>query len=254
MNSIQKIFQQRQAFIGYLTAGHRGAQMTQEAALALIEGGVDILEIGVPFSDPIADGPVIQQAMSAALATHSDFTAALEIISNIKRVSSAPIVLFSYYNPLFARGLSQSLNEAAAAGVDALLIVDLPLEESSACYQNCDSLGIAPVNLIAPATPPQRIKAISENCRAFLYYVCRNGTTGIRDALPDNYPQQVETIKRMSSHPVAAGFGIANRQMAAAALSCADGFVVGSRFVKAISEGASAEMLQQLACSIDPRN
>ncbi len=254
MSNIENVFYHRQAFISYVTAGYLGEQMTQETAIALAEGGVDILEVGIPFSDPVADGPVIQQAMADALQRNTDFTAALSMITAIKKHTNIPIVLFGYYNPLLARGLANSLTEAASAGVDGVLVVDLPLEESDNYLDSCNAAGLDPIYLISPSTPEARIKRISEYCRGFLYYVCRNGTTGIRNTIPEDYQQRISTIKTLCDQPVATGFGISTREMAAEALSCADGFVVASRFVKAMAEGASPETIRQLASSIDPRN
>lgn len=253
MNIIENVFKNRKAFVAYITAGHRGLSYTQEAALSLIEGGVDILEIGVPFSDPMADGPVIQQAMSDALNNSVDFDGVLRTIENIKKVSQTPIVLFTYLNPLLAQGLQISLNNAANAGVDALLVVDLPLEESAEYFEQCNTYALNPIGLLSPTTPAERIKTIAESAQGFLYYVCRNGTTGVKDSLPQGYEEKISVIKANASLPVVSGFGIGNREMAKNALECADGFVVGSAFVNAINQDARPEDLKQLALNIDPR-
>jgi len=280
-NAFKQIFNNRQAFVGYITAGHRGIAYTEQAACALVEGGVDILEIGIPFSDPIADGPIIQAAMKEALKGSVEvrgeasvevlgevpitIDSVLKAIRNIKKQTNVPIVLFSYFNPLLSMGLDKALYEAADAGVDGILVVDLPIEESreepreesreesNNYFEKCLSNNLAPICLLSPSTDKNRIKEISKHANAFLYYVCRNGTTGIKDALPNDYVEKIKTIKSLSSQPVVSGFGIGNKTLAAQALKHADGFVVGSAFVSAISNGASPSDLKNLAIEIDPR-
>lgn len=253
MNIFQKIFKQKKAFVAYITAGHGGEHYTQQAALALIDGGVDILEIGVPFSDPIADGPTIQHAMNQALDTGITLNSIFKTVTHIKTQTQTPIVVFTYYNPLLAMGLDQALKTAALAGVDGMLVVDLPIEESNAYFKACKQYNIEPICLISPTTSAERIATINQNCDSFLYYVCRNGTTGIKSDLPLDYAQKLATIKANTTQPVVSGFGISDRQLSAQALEHADGFVVGSAFVKAITDGASPADLKTLTMNIDPR-
>jgi tryptophan synthase alpha chain len=253
MSIFQALFNQKQAFVAYLTAGHRGLDYTEQAAHALIRGGVDILEIGLPFSDPIADGPVIQDAMLDALARGTELSAVLETIARIKQHTNTPIVLFSYYNPLLACGLNHTLKQAALAGVDAILIVDLPLEESHEYLKLCRAHQLKPIGLLSPSSSQTRIQAISAAFDGFLYYVCRHGTTGIKNSLPDNYAHNLKTIRTQTKTPVVSGFGISTQTLATEALQHADGFVVGSAFVQAISNGASPRDLQTLATHIKPR-
>jgi tryptophan synthase alpha chain len=250
----QALFDQKQAFVAYITAGHRGLDYTEQAAHALIRGGVDILEIGLPFSDPIADGPIIQEAMLDALARGTELTAVLKTIARIKQQTNTPIVLFSYYNPLLASGLNQALEQAARAGVDAVLVVDLPLEESHEYLNLCRAHQLKPIGLLAPSSSKARIQAISSAFDGFLYYVCRHGTTGIKNSLPDNYANNLNTIRSQTKTPVVSGFGISTQALATNALHHADGFVVGSAFVQAISNKASPDDLQTLATHIKPRS
>lgn len=252
-NKFQQIFNDRKAFIAYITAGHRGLDYTEQAAKALVKGGVDILEIGIPFSDPVADGPAIQAAMTDALTKPINLTEVFTRIRHIKQSVDVPIVLFSYLNPLIAMGIDKVLTDAKMAGVDGLLVVDLPLEESTDYFAHCKQHELEPICLLSPTTDDQRISQINQHANAFLYYVCRNGTTGVKNSLPDNYPKQMSHLKSLADTPVVAGFGIGNRELAQQALDHADGFVVGSAFVKAISNGATPEELQALAESIDPR-
>ncbi|MCH9757376.1 MAG: tryptophan synthase subunit alpha [Gammaproteobacteria bacterium] len=253
MNAFKTVFHDRKAFIAYITAGHGGMDYTEAAARALVAGGVDILEIGLPFSDPMADGPTIQLAMQETLKTPVRFDAVLKMIERIKKQTKTPIVLFSYLNPLLKIGLNQALKAASYAGVDGLLVVDLPLEASNDYFKACARYQLQPIGLVAPSTPAERIKRISQTTNAFLYYVCRNGTTGMKNALPSDYSEKICQIKSLTDIPVVSGFGIGSKALAAEALQPADGFVVGSRFVHAISSGASPCDLKQLAHQIDPR-
>lgn len=253
MNMIREKFNLGPTFIAYITAGQRNPKFTVDAAVSLAKGGVDILEIGVPFSDPVADGPVIQQAMSDALSNNVTLYDVLNIVTDIKKTIDIPIVLFTYYNPLLQAGLDKIIIDAKKAGVDSILVVDLPLEESTLFFRHCKDANIEPISVISPSTPAERIKTITQNSHAFIYYACRNGITGIKNSLPDDYANNIQQIKSISDTPVVAGFGISNKKLASSALSCADGFVVGSLFVKAISDGASPEELTNMSLELDPR-
>lgn len=253
MNTFDAVFNNKKAFVAYITAGHNGLDYTEAAGRALIDGGVDILEIGIPFSDPVADGPVIQQAMNQALEAPINLTAIFNTIKKIKKYASTPIVLFSYYNPLFACGLEKALEQAALAGVDGILIVDLPFEESEAYFKLCAKHGLKPICLISPSTAADKIEKLNQVDSGFLYYVCRNGTTGVKNNLPHDYKDKMQQLKKLTAKPIVCGFGIGNSALAQQALAHAHGFVVGSAFVNAISNGASAEDLKQLALKINPR-
>lgn len=253
MNPFQQVFAANQAFVAYLTAGQNSLDYTYQAALELVAAGVNILEIGVPFSDPVADGPSIQAAMDEALNNGVNLDSVLATVQKIKAKVNVPIVLFSYYNPLYAMGMQNVLRKAKLSGVDGILIVDLPLEASSEYYQACAEHAIEPVCIISPTSSPERVQALSAQCNSFLYYVCRNGITGVKNSLPEDYRERIQELKQLSSKPVVSGFGIGNRQLASAALAGADGFVVGSAFVNAISAGASVQQLGDLAREIDSR-
>lgn len=232
------------AFIAYLTAGDGGMDYSLQAALALEKGGVDLLEIGIPFSDPVADGPVIQKAMERSLKAGTTPEMVLSLIREIRKHSSIPVVLFSYYNPIFIAGES-FLKRAKEAGVDGILIVDLPVEEDTPILDR--------VLLVSPSTSDERMEQIAQKAKGFIYYVCQKGTTGARQELPEAVKTDIARIKKYTSLPVVAGFGISNKKTAEMALSSADGFVVGSLFVDAIGRKVSPEELTQLARSIDPR-
>ncbi len=251
MNSlIQSVFKDRSAFIAYLTGGDGGVQYSVEVGLALIEGGVDILEIGIPFSDPIADGPTIQKAHERALREQTTPETVLEIASQIKKVRPhIPLILFSYFNPILQMGDS-FLPKAKRAGFDGALLLDLPCGDP---YFNGNS-GLDPIHLLSPSTSTERLEEISARGRGFLYYACQKGTTGVRRSLPTDLKDEIQRIKRVTSTPVVVGFGIAERCVAAEVVQMADGFVVGSAFVKMIEAGARPEDLKIAAQRIDPRN
>jgi tryptophan synthase alpha chain len=251
MSHIQKTLEKQPGFVGYLTAGDGGLSRSKEAMLALIRGGVNVLEVGVPFSDPVADGATIEAAAERALKLGTSLEDVLQLIRELREETDIPIILFSYYNPILQAG-KDFYRRAREAGVDGFLMVDLPIEESDSYCQFCEDAKLDPVFLISPSTPIDRIKSIQAKSKGMLYYVCRSGTTGVKDSLPDDFKQRLSEIKAVSKLPVVAGFGISNRKMAEAVLAYADGFVVGSLFVNAVAEGKTPEALEALAASIKP--
>lgn len=236
---------QQPLFVGYLTLGDGGLDYSLEAALALIEGGVNLLEIGIPFSDPIADGPVIAQAMQRSLKAGTTTCDLIPFIKKLREHTQIPLVVFSYYNPILQAG-EAFLRDAAQAGVDGILIIDLSQAPSNPI--------LASICVIAPTTTDERLKTITQSAQGFIYYACQKGTTGMRDALPQGIQEEISRIKQQTALPVVIGFGISNRKMAQEALSHADGFVVGSYFVAAMARKASFQELKQMAQSIDPRS
>lgn len=255
MNKFSATFQKGPAYIGYLTAGDGGMEASFNYFMALMKGGVDILEIGIPFSDPVADGPIIQAAANRALKSGTTITDVLNLVQRLREYTQIPIILFSYYNPIFIASQKEDFFLAAKkAGVDGCLIVDIPLEESYDYSLNCVRNQIEPILVISPSTPDERIKKIADHSNAMLYYACRKGTTGVRNELPDDVVAKLAMIKSHTQVPVVAGFGISNQKMAKTIIQHADGFVVGSLFVEATAAGISPEELIKLAQSIDPRH
>lgn len=253
MNRIEKLFSQSKAFIAYLTAGDGGIEKTFESALALIEGGVNMLEIGVPFSDPIADGPVIQRAASRALRSGTCMRDVLCLVKKIRaHHSDIPLILFTYYNPILAVLNTSFMQDAKQAGVDGILLVDCPLEESQLFYEKCLEQQIAPIHVITPSTSRARIRKMDAHGHGFLYFACRKGTTGLRQILPNDFVENMQQIKSAVHLPVIAGFGISNSMMAEQVLQYADGVVIGSLFVKAIEDGCLPSELTHLAREICP--
>lgn len=227
MSRISQAFAKKQAFIGYLTAG----DFSKERFLSLIEMGVNILEVGIPFSDPVADGPVIQKAMERSLLAGTTPKKVLQLVAELRKETEMAIVLFTYFNPI-QRDLKGFLAQAKKAGADGVLVIDLPLEESATYQLLCKDFGLSPIFVIAPSTPPERIRAISDAAKGFIYYACRKGTTGARNSLPEDLPEKIAQIRTHTDLPIAVGFGISSRETANAVLKIADGFVVGSHFVE----------------------
>lgn len=232
-------------FVGYLTADENTAQM----ALALVEGGVTVLEIGIPFSDPVADGPVIQRAADEALSRGMTPRKVLSIVQEIRKKSDVPIYLFTYFNPLLSSGRDY-LEEAKEAGVTGVLVVDLPVDEGEELRQICDHWGLHCVFIAAPSSSDERLEKIGKLSTGFIYYACQKGTTGVRDELPEDIEWHIARIKKHSDLPVYVGFGISNRAMSQQVAKVGDGFVVGSLFVQGVLDGKSGDEMTQLARSL----
>lgn len=240
---------QKKPFIGYLTGGDGGIEYSVECALALLRGGVDILEIGLPFSDPVADGPVIARAHTRALQAGTKSSDLLTLARRLRQKTEAPLILFSYFNPLLQKGKAY-LHELKEAGYDGILIVDLP---SGDFFQEIKGAGLQPIMLASPSSRAARLQEIEKHGEGFLYYVSQKGTTGVRKTLAEDFSEQINRIRPFTKLPIAAGFGIADRASASEALRCADGFVVGSAFVKLMEQRSDPSELQRLAEAIDPR-
>ncbi len=235
---IESIFQRNKAagrgtLVGFASAGCPTPGESLAFMEAMAEGGADILEIGVPFSDPMADGPTIQAASQKALAAGTRLADVFALCGELrKRRPGLGIVLFSYYNPIFHAGVANFARQAAEAGADAVLAVDVPLEERDEILPALAAEGLDLVPLVSPATPPERMKAIATGVSGFIYYIMYCGVTGVRDALPDDLEANVRLLREASGLPIAAGFGVSSPEMAAAVAGVADGVVVGSAFVK----------------------
>lgn len=228
----------QKGFVAYITAGDPSYEATLAVAHALDGAGVDVLELGIPFSDPLADGPTIQAASGRALAAGMTVPRALELIREFRKTSELPIVVFTYLNPIYAYGFERFLKDAAEAGVDGLLILDLPPEEARQNAELVSSGGLAPIRLIAPTTPSERMDSIVKEAQGFVYYVSREGVTGEQTSLSDTIGAQVAEIRRFTPLPIAVGFGISTPEQSAAVARDADAVVVGSAIVRRIAENA----------------
>ena len=198
----------RPAFVAFLTAGDPSLDATVAAALALEAAGADVLELGVPFSDPLADGPVIQRSSERALARGVTLERVLETVVRIREKSELPLVLFSYLNPLLQRGLARALGEAKSAGVDGVLVTDLPPEEAGEWIPAARKAGVDTIFLASPTSPDERLRRVAEASRGFVYAISRTGVTGERQALSDEARPLVERLRALTDVPVALGFGI----------------------------------------------
>jgi tryptophan synthase alpha chain len=230
----------RAAFIPYVTAGDPDLATTGELVRALAAAGADIVELGVPFSDPIADGPVNQRAAMRALASRTTLDGILALVAGLRADGVAvPVVLFTYFNPLHVRGVERFAASAAAAGVDGVLCVDLPPEEAGELGPALRAQGLDLVFLLAPTSTPARVARVAELASGFVYYVSRTGVTGERDALPADLARDVRRLRRRLGLPVAVGFGISTPEQVAAVGRLADGVVVGSALVRTVEAAGS---------------
>ncbi len=225
----------RKGFIAYITAGDPSLDRTIEFALALERAGTDILELGVPFSDPLADGAVNQMAAQRALEAGATVPRLLETITELRRHSQIPVVLFTYLNPIYSYGFDRFLSDAAAVGTDGILILDLPPHEAAQNPELAPGGPLARIQLIAPTTAADRIPIIAGAGSGFIYCVSREGVTGEQTSLATNIAQRVADIRAHTSLPVAVGFGISTPEQAAEVASASDAVVVGSAIVKQIA-------------------
>jgi tryptophan synthase alpha chain len=226
----------RKAFVAYLTAGDPEMETTERLIPALEAAGVDIVEVGVPFSDPTADGPTIQAASQRALKRGATLAKILAMIAALRRTSAIPIVLFGYFNPILSYGPERFAADAAASGVDGILVVDLPPEEAAELRKYTDKAGLAFITLIAPTTDQKRARRILRGATGFVYCISVTGVTGTAAPQPDDIRADVQRLKAMTPLPVAVGFGISTPEQAAAIAPLADGVVIGSALVRLIAE------------------
>jgi tryptophan synthase alpha chain len=241
MSRIQQAFararaENRAAFVAYVCAGDPDFDTSLEVCRALLANGVDILELGVPFSDPLADGLTNQLAAQRALESGMTAARVFELVKRVREFSNAPIVFYTYYNLVFANGVDAYVRAAKSAGVDGILTLDLPPEEAAEVRTACQAHGVETVFIIAPTSPDERITTIAAATTGFLYYVSREGVTGVRDQMAGNIPEAVARIRARTNLPMVVGFGIGTRAQVAAVAAHADGVVVGSALVNCIRE------------------
>ncbi len=223
------------AFIPFITAGDPTLAQTEAVVLALEAAGADVIELGVPFSDPVGDGPAIQAASQRALLNHITLADIFALLKRVREKSAVPILLFSYYNPLLAYGLERFAKDAAA-GADGVLCVDLPPEEADEYKAALDAVGMCTVFLTAPTSNDTRLALVSKQCTGFVYYVSQMGVTGVRTELANDLSSAVARIKKHTSKPVAVGFGISTPEQARAVAKIAEGVVVGSALVRMMGD------------------
>jgi len=230
----------RPGLVTYVTAGDPDLARSAEILKALDRSGADVLEVGVPFSDPLADGPVIQRATERALAAGSSLRASLSLIRTVRRDIAAPIVIFSYANPLMRMGVERFASEAASAGVQGVLALDLPIEEAEDFHRVLAAAGLDTIFLLSPTTTEERIRKAARLGRGFLYGISRLGVTGARDRVADGAEALVRRIRSQTNLPIALGFGISRPEHVAEVGTYADAAVVGSALVSLIADASSS--------------
>lgn len=240
-------FQNRPSLVAYLTCGDPDLATSRDIALAAIEAGADVIELGVPFSDPVADGPVIQRASERALRGGTTLRQVLGLAKDIRRHSQAGLIIFTYLNPIMRMGMAKFSAVVEDAGVDGALITDLPVEESQDYLSEMHARGLATVFLAAPTSTDQRLKQIAQASRGFVYAVSRTGVTGARQQLPEDAPALVRRLRKYTKLPIAVGFGISTSEQFSAVGNFADAAVVGSAIVQTIERnpGKEAESVAQ---------
>ena len=235
-------FQHKPGLVIYLTAGDPSLEATRAIALEAIDAGADVLELGVPFSDPLADGPVIQRASERSLAHGTSLKDVLALAREIRAARpKAGLILFSYYNPILRYGLKRFADDAAAAGADGVLVTDIIVEEAGEYLAEMARVGVAPVFLAAPTSPDDRLEAIATHSKGFVYAISRTGITGKQQSLTADAAALVAQLRRWTRLPVAVGFGISNAEHVAQVAEFADAAVVGSAIVELIERSSPEE-------------
>jgi tryptophan synthase alpha chain len=235
------------ALIPFITAGDPDLATTAAALKTLDAAGADLIELGVPYSDPLADGPVIQAAATRALARGVKLDDVVQMVAEISPQIKAPIILFTYYNPILNKGIRAFLTQIAAAGVKGLVVPDLPLEEAEELLIPAAEIGIEVILLVAPTSSQERIVAIAAKSQGFIYLVSVTGVTGVRGGLDDRVGDILANIRKITDKPIAIGFGISAPEHAKQVQEWgADGVIVGSAMVKRLAEGTPAEGLQAI--------
>ncbi len=235
-------FHKKPGLVVYVTCGDPDLATTRDVVLAAIEAGADVIELGVPFSDPVADGPVIQRASERSLKSGTCLAQVLTLAAEVRQqAQSTGLVVFSYLNPILRMGMEKFCRVARHAGVDGVLVTDLPVEEAGAYLSAMKENDLAPVFLVAPTSPDERLKRIAAASRGFVYAVSRTGVTGARQQLADDAEKLVRRLRRVSELPVAVGFGISNAVQFAEVGKFADAVVVGSAIVETIERNRGGE-------------
>ena len=243
MNRIDKTFaalkhKTETALVGFVTAGDPDLKTSERTITAMCRSGLDVLELGIPFSDPTADGPVIQRSSARALAAGTTLTRVLALTGRIRKQTDIPIILFSYYNPIHAYGKKRFYDDAVAAGADGVLVVDLPPEESDELTDGRQDLSL--IRLVAPTTPPDRMGRIARSAAGFLYLVSKTGVTGSDGLDTGDVHEHMAQLRRRTDVPVCVGFGISTPEEVAAVAALADGVVIGSAFERLIEDNLKA--------------
>lgn len=237
MNQIDKKFNElrkkkKKAFIAYIMAGDPVLSVTKDAVLALEKSGVDIIELGIPFSDPLADGPTIQAAAQRALRNKVSLNDVFKLVKNLRNKTAIPVVFMTYYNPVLKHGLERFVRDCRISGVDGVIIPDLPHEEAKDLVKFGKRHKVSTIFLVAPTSTRKRIADIARNSNGFIYYVSLTGVTGARKKLPGELTAKLKLVKSITNKPVCVGFGVSNPKQAKDIARISDGVIVGSAIVK----------------------
>lgn len=246
----------RAALVVFTVAGHPSPKQTPETLHALADSGADVIELGVPFSDPLADGPIIQSASYDAIKQGADLSWALDTLASFHASRSTPVVLFTYLNPILRYGVQRFLADATSAGAAGVLVTDLPVGADAALEGEFARSRLDLIRLLAPTTPPGRVREVVAEARGFLYYISRTGVTGTRTTLATGLAREVAELREATSVPIAVGFGISTPEQAGSVAQIADGVVVGSALVKTLAEdgvAAGARLVEALRAAM-PKN
>jgi tryptophan synthase alpha chain len=244
----------RRALIPYITAGYPSPAATLDILRRLAVAGADIIELGVPFSDPVADGPTIQRSSQRALEQHASLAWTLAVLREFTAESETPVVLFSYLNPIFSFGVDRFLDESIRAGAAGVLLTDLPVGSDDELERKFERAPISLIRLIAPTTPASRVDIIAARAQGFLYYISRMGVTGARTEVRRELAAEVEKLRNASRVPIAVGFGISSPEQARVVARAADGIVIGSALIDALDRGgaeAAESFVQGIRAALD---
>jgi len=233
----------KKAFVAFITAGYPDLATTARLILELEKAGADIIELGIPFSDPMADGPVIQEASMQALKKKTDLNSIFKMVKSVRPKTEIPLCFMTYYNPVFSYGIADFARQAAACGVDGVIIPDLPPEEGQELIKAARRTGLATVFFISPTTAENRMRRICGSSQGFIYYVCLTGVTGARRELPQDLAGHLKKIRSFTKKPVCVGFGVSTAGQVKQVQSQADGVIVGSAIIKKIKENAGKKDL-----------
>lgn len=235
MSRLENVFKNKKAFIPFVTAGDPCIEITEQLVLRMAEAGADLIELGIPFSDPVAEGPVIQEADYRALAAGVTTDKIFDMVGRVRKTCEVPIAFMTYANPIYTYGTERFMDNCKKVGVDALIVPDVPFEEKQELKPFCDQYGITLISMIAP-TSKERIHMISKEAEGFLYCVSSMGVTGVRSDVGTGVDEMIKLVKEVSNIPCAIGFGISTPEQASKMAAIADGVIVGSAIVKIVAK------------------
>ncbi len=242
------IQKKEKALISFITAGDPDLKTSIKLVLTLEKAGADIIELGVPYSDPLADGPVIQQASQRALKAGTNLEKIFQTVADLRKQTQIPIVLMTYYNPLLKYGLDKVVTDAVSSGVDGFIVPDLPMEEAAEFEAKAEDRDICLIPLVAPTSGRARIKQITAGAKGFIYCVSLTGVTGVREGIPQNLKEFMKAVRSSTSTPLAVGFGISTPEQVSVVSAYCDAVIVGSALVKTIGEkGKTPELFDSIA-------